>query len=145
MSVFFLFSFPFLKLDITFLSLFMLIWKLLFIYSLLSPIIFHIWPMANYSRVVSNRCSPVTIIFNIGNRCKKVFFLCFLQLFLFIIIVFAFLSWFFFVIASSYFVSAIVVIEVSFLWSLQRRTVINNGGKRKKTTLMILAYGWSVR
>lgn len=81
MSVFFIFSFPFLKLDITILSLFMLIWKLSFIHSLLSSTIFHIWPMENYSRVVSNRCSLVTIIFNIGNRCKKVFFLCFFQLF----------------------------------------------------------------
>ena len=81
MSVFFIFSFPFLKLDITILSLFMLIWKLSFIHSLLSSTIFHIWPMENYSRVVSNRCSLITIIFNIGNSCKKVFFLCFFQLF----------------------------------------------------------------
>ena len=119
----------------------MLIWKLSFIHSLLSSTIFHIWPMANYSRVVSNRCSLVTIIFNIGNKCKKVFFLCFFQLFPPHCQRFCLLFWFFFVIVSSYFVSAIVVIEVSFLWSLQRCTVINNGGKRKKTTLMILAYG----
>lgn len=145
MSVFFIFSFPFLKLDITFLSLFMLIWKLSFIHSLLSSTIFHIWPMENYSRVVSNRCSLVTIIFNIGNRCKKVFFLCFFQLFSPHYHRFCLLFWFFFVLVRSYFVSAIVVIEVSFLWSLQRCTVINNGGKRKKTTLMILAYSWSVR
>ena len=145
MSVFLIFSFPFLKLDITFLSLFMLIWKLSFIHSLLSSTIFHIWPMENYSRVVSNRCSLVTIIFNIGNRCKKVFFLCFFQLFSPHYHRFCLLFWFFFVLVRSYFVSAIVVIEVSFLWSLQRCTVISNGGKRKKTTLMILAYSWSVR
>lgn len=106
MSVFFIFSFPFLKLDITILSLFMLIWKLSFIHSLLSSTIFHIWPMENYSRVVSNRCSLVTIIFNIGNRCKKVFFLCFFQLFSPHYHRFCLLFWFFFVIVSSYFVSA---------------------------------------